>query len=226
MKKLFLLIGLLLCAVSAQAQTQEQTIITVTSLPAACNVGDVVMLIAGGSQGIYACLTANTWTLPGGLTNKTEDFVYLTGGCNANIGVPVNAVIGSSNGIDFPTSSPSSVVCAFAVPEAMDVTQPAYLELNYQADAAPGLTNNKVGIAIRYKDGNNSTTALTTNDIITLPNSTNRAFYVGTDATIAANVLTIGDHVEFEIYRDTTVSNNAAVNFFVALARIQYTRKK
>jgi hypothetical protein len=159
----------------------------------------------------------------GGIINRTEDFITLNN-CVATVGSPSNSSSNNTLVTAFPSASSSSITCAFMVPAAFDVTAASFLEFDFQPDVAAGVTNNKIGISIRYKDMNASITSLTAVDTITLANNTNRVFFTGTNATIAANVLTVGDWVEFEVYRDTTVANNAAVNLLMGLGRIKYTR--
>jgi hypothetical protein len=176
-------------------------------------------LVSNGTNWNSAVCPSGSGT---GIINRTENLTL--DDARATVGVPVNVVVGSSSTIQFPSGADSSVTFAFFTSRSIDVTADMILEIQYAPDSAPGTTNNKVNLKTRFKDQNNATTALTSADTLTLANNTNRTLFTGTNCKIPANSLTVGDWVEFEIYRDTTVANNAAVGLDVAQVTLKYSR--
>lgn len=140
-------------------------------------------------------------------------------------GAPLNSTFGEVQVVSFPSGADSSVVCVFRVPDDLVTTQAMTLVLNYAVTTTPGVTNNKIKIKTRYTQNNGSASAFV-EDTITLSNDTNWHGATGTNNTIPAGTLVAGDQIKFEIYRDVSVANNAAVAFVIAVAALLYVSKQ
>lgn len=108
------------------------------------------------------------------------------------------------------------------IPYDIVTTNNLVLGLAYAPDSAPGVTNNKVKIKLRAKV-NNTLAAETAGDTIALANSTDWATYLGTVNIVAAGTYAAGDFLQLRIHRDTSVTNNATVNFGIASIFLTYT---
>lgn len=138
----------------------------------------------------------------------------------AKTGTPTNSTLGDVQVISFPTSD-ASVVCVFRVPPDLVTTQPMTLVVNAAAASAPGAVNNKFGLKMRYTVNNGAASSFTS-DTFTLSNDTSWNKFTGTLDVIPASVLTSGDVVQVELYRDTAVATSAAVAVKVSLAALSY----
>lgn len=168
------------------------TNITITNTP-----GSISIAAAGGAGG----------TLVREIPNVSQTVL-------SNTGSPVTASIGTSGvTTQLPNGADSSVVTWFHVPVDASGSNDLVMVLDAAANAAPGTTNNKFAVKVACTK-NGTGTAYTATDTFTLPNSTNRTTFVGTNAKCTAAAA--GDVLSVVIYRDTTVANNAAqpVNIF------------
>lgn len=136
-------------------------------------------------------------------------------------GSPINATSGNVQVISMPNAADSSVSFVFRVPTDTVLSQPMTLVINGKPASAPGATNNKFKLKMRYILNNSAVTSFTS-DTFTLADSTNWDKYTGTTNTIPASVLASGDEVQVEIYRDVSVTNNAAVAIYLAIAALSY----
>lgn len=131
-------------------------------------------------------------------------------------GAPVSSTLTSGgvvvSFVALTSGSNSSVGYSFTVPPEAKTTSPLTLALGYQASAAPGVTNNKVKLTLACQVAGVALST-TAGDTITLANDTVPTTYAGTVNTIAASAYSASSNIDCTILRDTSVANNAAVNF-------------
>lgn len=127
-------------------------------------------------------------------------------------GSPGNSVFDNTLVVQMPSPADAIINVVFQVPKCADITKTWKLALTFAPETAPGVTNNKVKLKITAKPLN-TPQATTAGDTITLANNTSWADYSGTNNIVTGSTYAIGDPIQVQIIRDTSVANNAAVNF-------------
>lgn len=189
--------------------------------------GDV--LCHNGTDSIRLAVGSNTQVLTADST-QTCGVKWAAGGGGAGVpwpvmveesatvdsGSPTGATVDEQQVVQLPSGADSCVSFPFHVPEASGTSTDIKLLLNYKPDTAPGTTNNKVKLKTTGTV-NSTAQSQTAGDTITLANNTTWIEYTATVNIVTASTYAAGDRVSMKICRDTTVANNAAVNFDIGL---------
>lgn len=122
---------------------------------------------------------------------------------------------------ELPGGADSAISVWFQVPPEVVATGSLVLVLKFRPSAAPGGTNNKVKLNCAATV--NNTLLGTTNDTVTVANSTNWDTYTAVSNIIATGNYAAGDLIQLTLTRDTTVANNMTQDFAIALVSITYT---